>query len=115
MVAPSGAVDRGRPRDRDDRPRLLPSGTGDFARRRAVEAASLLFVLLGASVLLAGLTFDAADPSLNRAVHSPVRNLLGPPGAYGADIALHSLGLALFLAPPAFFAWAWRLWRSSRT
>ena len=99
MVARSGAVGRGRPRNRDTRPRLLPSGTGEFARRRAVEAASLLLVLLGALVLLAGVTFDAADPSLNRAVHSPVHNLLGLPGAYGADFALYSLGLAIFLVP----------------
>ncbi len=111
MVARSGAVGRSRPRNRNDRSKLLPSGTGEFARRRAVEAASLLFVLLGVLVLLAGVTFDAGDPSLNRAVQSPVRNLLGLPGAYGADFALYSLGLALFLAPPVFFAWAWRLWR----
>ncbi len=111
MVARSGAVSRGRSRNRDDRPRLLPSGAGDFARRRLVEAASLLLVLLGALILLAGLSFDSADPSLNRAVQGPVRNLLGLPGAYGADLALHSLGLTLFLAPLVFFAWAWRLWQ----
>ncbi len=110
MVARSGALGRGRSSNRDGHPRLLPAGTGAFARRRAVEAASLVLVLLGVSVLLAGLSFDAADPSLNRAVQGPVRNLLGLPGAYGADFALHSLGLALFLAPPVFFAWAWRLW-----
>jgi len=111
MVARSGTMSRSRTRGRDERARLLPSGAGDFARRRLVEALSLFLAALGVLILLGGLSFDAADPSLNRAVQGPVGNWLGRPGAYGADWALNALGLAAFLAPPALFAWAWRLWQ----
>ena len=111
MAARTSAVGRGRPRTRAERPRLLPSGAVDFARRRLVEGTSLGLLALGVLTLIAGLSFDPADPSLNRAVAGPVRNLLGAPGALAADAALSSLGLAVFLAPPVFFAWAWRLWQ----
>ena len=111
MAARTSAVGRGRPRTRAERPRLLPSGAGDFARRRLVETTSLALLGLGLLMLAAGFSFDPADPSLNRAVPGPVGNLLGAPGAIAADAALHGLGLAAFLVPPVLFAWAWRLWQ----
>ncbi len=111
MAARSSALNRGRSRSRGDRQRLLPSGVGDFARRRLVETLSLLLAMLGLLALVGGLSFDSADPSLNRAVQGPVRNLLGLPGAYAADLGLHALGLAVFVPPLVLFAWAWRLWQ----
>jgi S-DNA-T family DNA segregation ATPase FtsK/SpoIIIE len=106
MAARSGAISRGRA----DRPRFLPSGTGDFVRRRAVEGMSLGLFALAVVLLVAGLSFDPSDPSFNRAASGPVHNLLGLYGAYGSDLALHGLGLAAFLVPPVLVGWAWRLW-----
>ena len=111
MAARSGTVSRGRSRSRNEGSRLLPDGAGAFARRRLVEALSFTLALLGALILLGVFSFDSADPSLNRAVPGPVRNILGWPGAIGSDLALHSLGLGILLVPPALFAWAWRIWQ----
>ncbi|MFQ5776197.1 MAG: DNA translocase FtsK 4TM domain-containing protein, partial [Kiloniellaceae bacterium] len=107
MAARSGAMSRGRAR----RQRFLPRGTGAFFRRRLLDGLGLALVALGAAILAAALSFDPADPSLNRAAGGPIANLLGRPGAYGADLALQSLGLATFLVPLVLFGWAWRLFR----
>ena len=111
MAARSGTVSRGRSRAQSEGTRLLPEGTGDFLRRRLVEGLSLALLILGILILATGLSFNAADPSLNRAVPGPVHNLLGWPGAAASDFALHSLGLSVFLVPLILFAWAWRLWQ----
>ena len=93
------------------RPRLLPSGTGEFFRRRLIEFAGLALFALALAILAACLTFDAGDASFNRAVDAPARNLLGQPGAYGADMLLHSLGLAALVFPLVLAVWGWRLMR----
>ncbi|MFQ6017485.1 MAG: DNA translocase FtsK 4TM domain-containing protein [Kiloniellaceae bacterium] len=96
------------------RPRLLPRGTGAFFRRRLIEGLGLGVLAFGLATFAACLTFDPADPSFNRAVDGPVRNLLGLPGAYAADLLLQSLGLAAFVAPLAIAGWAWHLLRRHR-
>ncbi|MEE8189633.1 MAG: DNA translocase FtsK 4TM domain-containing protein [Kiloniellales bacterium] len=96
---------------RSAKPQLFPSGTGAFFRRRLIEGIGVVLLLLAAAVLLACLTFDPGDPSLNRASDGPVGNLLGLPGAYTADFILQSLGFAGLLLPVALGGWAWRLIR----
>ena len=93
------------------RPRLLPSGTGEFFRRRLIEFAGLALFALALAILAACLTFDAGDASFNRAVDGPARNLLGAPGAYGAEMLLHGLGLAALILPLVLATWGWRLMR----
>ena len=93
------------------RPRLLPNGTGEFFRRRLIEFAGLALFALALAILAACLTFDAGDPSFNRAVDGPARNLLGAPGAYGAEMLLHGLGLAALVLPLVLAGWGWRLMR----
>ena len=60
-----------------------------------------------AAVALA--TWSVQDPSLSHATNAPVRNMLGLPGAIGADLMMQLLGIATiaFLFPVA--AWGWRL------
>ena len=78
-------------------------------RRRMHEiiGAALLGVAGIAAIALA--TWSVQDPSLSHATNAPVRNMLGLPGAIGADLMMQLLGIATiaFLFPVA--AWGWRL------
>jgi S-DNA-T family DNA segregation ATPase FtsK/SpoIIIE len=88
---------------------FLPRGAGAFLRRRAQEAVGLGLVIASVLLLLALLAYSPDDPSLNTATDGPVRNLLGRPGAYLADLALQGFGLAALLVVLALLAWGWRL------
>ena len=83
----------GRRRNAQPAPGFLPSGTGEFFRKRLIEFCGLALFGLAAAILLACLTFNPADPSFNRAAEGPALNLLGVAGAHGADLLLQSLGL----------------------
>jgi S-DNA-T family DNA segregation ATPase FtsK/SpoIIIE len=96
---------------RDSGAKFLPSGSGDFLRRRAIEAGAVLLGLFALALVLVLLTYNPGDPSLNRAVDAPAANLLGRLGAIAADLLIQSLGLTAFLVPAVFLAWAWRLLR----
>ena len=67
MAARDGTI--GRRLGPGGRARLLPSGTGTFFRRRLIEISGLAVFGLAVAILIACLTFDAADPSFNRAVN----------------------------------------------
>jgi S-DNA-T family DNA segregation ATPase FtsK/SpoIIIE len=96
---------------RDSSAKFLPSGSGEFIRRRAIEAGAVLLGLFALALVLALLTYNPGDPSLNRAIDGSATNLLGRPGAIAADLLIQSLGLSAFLVPAVFLAWAWRLLR----
>jgi len=88
---------------------FLPQGAGQFLRRRAVEAGGL--VLLAAGLLLAAVLagYHPDDPSLNTASSQPVRNWLGPAGAFAADLLLQGFGIAAVLPAAALGVWGWRV------
>ena len=57
---------------------LLPAGLTDFVRRRLVEMAGLALIAAAVVLILAMLTYDSSDPSLNTAGgRGRVNNLLG--------------------------------------
>ncbi|HWU00432.1 MAG TPA: DNA translocase FtsK 4TM domain-containing protein, partial [Terriglobales bacterium] len=89
----------------------MSGGFRGFMQRRMTEALGGGLVLLGLALLLAFLSASAGDPSFNRAVDQPTRNLMGPLGAYVADFALQGLGLGVFALFAAPIAWGWRLVR----
>jgi S-DNA-T family DNA segregation ATPase FtsK/SpoIIIE len=94
-----------------------PSAAGRFAsagvravlRRRAMEGLGLLVVLAAVALLVALLTHNPADPSLNTATAGGVANLAGKPGAIVSDILLQGFGFAGGLPALALIAWAFRL------
>ena len=94
---------------RDARTTVLPSGSGTFFARRLGELAGLalggLAVIVGAALA----TYSAADPSFNSAGAATPANLIGRPGAYGADLLLQWLGIGAALLPLILGAWAWAL------
>ena len=90
---------------------MQSGGFRGFMQRRMAEALGAALILLGLALLLSFLSASASDPSFNRAVDQPTRNLMGPLGAYIADFALQGLGLGVFVLFAAPIAWGWRLVR----
>jgi S-DNA-T family DNA segregation ATPase FtsK/SpoIIIE len=69
----------------------------------------LALACAGIALLIALVTYDAHDPSLNTAGTSATRNLVGPLGAVAADLLLQSFGFAAALPGLTVLVWAWRL------
>jgi len=67
-----------------------------------MRGAGLLVLVAAAAVLVAFISYDPADASLDNATGREVTNLMGPFGATAADILLQFFGFAAlaFLAPP---------------
>jgi len=81
--------------------------------RRLNEAMGFLFLATGILVLLSFASFHPSDPSLNTVTGSRATdNLIGPIGAYLADLCLQSFGLAAFAVPVLMFALGWKWIRS---
>ena len=81
--------------------------------RRLNEVMGLLFLASGILVLLSFASFHPTDSSWNTVtgrVHT--ENLIGPVGAYLADIFLQAFGLAAFLFPVLIFGLGWKWIRS---
>jgi S-DNA-T family DNA segregation ATPase FtsK/SpoIIIE len=78
-------------------------------RRRICEAGGLALIALAAAMATALATWSVQDPSLSHAIDGPVRNLLGMPGAIGADLTMQLFGVAstVFVLPVA--VWGWRI------
>jgi S-DNA-T family DNA segregation ATPase FtsK/SpoIIIE len=76
---------------------------GRLSRLLVMRGAGLLVLLATFAVLIALLSYDSGDASLNNANGDEVSNFLGPIGATAADLLLQAFGFAAiaFLAPPA--------------
>ena len=81
----------------------------DMIRRRVSESGGVALIVLSALIAVALATWSVQDPSLSHATDGPVRNLLGTPGAIGADLLMQLFGLAatVFVLPVA--VWGWRI------
>jgi S-DNA-T family DNA segregation ATPase FtsK/SpoIIIE len=79
----------------------------DILRRRLSELAGLALITLALLGAIALSTWSVQDPSLSHATQTPIRNLLGFPGAIFSDLAMQLLGLAaiLLLLPEAMLGW----------
>ncbi len=84
-----------------------------IGRRSGAIAAALGLLAITFAIAFALVSYRPSDPSLNTAAEGPVRNLLGTPGAWAADMLLTlfgpAIGMALFL--PILIAL--RLWRDA--
>ncbi len=79
----------------------------DIVRRRLSEIAGLALITLAFLAAVALATWSVQDPSLSHATQTPVRNLLGFPGAIFSDLAMQLLGLAavMLLVPELQLGW----------
>jgi DNA segregation ATPase FtsK/SpoIIIE, S-DNA-T family len=78
-------------------------------KRRLLESLGFGLLLASVLLLLALLTYDPRDPSLNTAVDAAPHNFLGYNGAVLADLLRQSLGLVAFLIPVVLLGWSFRL------
>ncbi|WP_210496363.1 DNA translocase FtsK [Microvirga antarctica] len=90
----------------------LASALRAFVARRAQELIGLTLLLVAGLVAASLATWSVDDPSLNNATDSPVRNILGWPGAIVADLAMQILGLGSIAALLPLAVWGWRLMKS---
>jgi DNA segregation ATPase FtsK/SpoIIIE, S-DNA-T family len=78
-------------------------------KRRLFESLGFALLLASCLLVLALLTYDPGDPSLNTAVDATPHNFLGYSGAVLADLLRQSLGLSAFLIPIVLLGWCLRL------
>jgi DNA segregation ATPase FtsK/SpoIIIE, S-DNA-T family len=81
----------------------------DAMHRRLRELGGLALIGVALMLALALATWSVQDPSLSHATNTPMRNLLGMPGAITADLLMQLFGIAAiaFVLPVAI--WGWRL------
>ena len=78
-------------------------------RRRLRELGGLALIGLAVAATLALASWSVKDPSFSHATDAAVRNLLGRPGAIGADLLIQLFGLAAIALVGPIGVWGWRL------
>ena len=89
--------------------KLASPAVRSLMRQRTGEFAGIVLGLLGLALLVALVSHNPADPSLNTATTRGTSNLAGPPGAVLSDLLLQGFGLAGALPGLAMLAWCWRI------
>ncbi|MEA2835902.1 MAG: segregation ATPase FtsK/SpoIIIE, family [Bradyrhizobium sp.] len=87
----------------------LPAAIREGLARRLRELAGLGLLSLSAVAAMALMTWSVLDPSLSHATSRSIRNLVGYPGAIGADLAMQILGLGATMLILPVAIWGWRM------
>jgi DNA segregation ATPase FtsK/SpoIIIE, S-DNA-T family len=87
----------------------LPASIRDALARRLRELAGLCLISLSGVAAAALMTWSVQDPSLSHATSRPIRNVLGYPGAIGADLLMQILGLGAIMLILPVAVWGWRM------
>src|ERR1700743_1314630 len=87
----------------------LPVSMREALERRLRELGGLgLFTLAGVACA-ALMTWSVQDPSLSHATSRAIRNVVGYPGAIGADLLMQILGLGAIMLILPVAVWGWRM------
>jgi len=81
----------------------------EMLARRLRELMGLGVIALTCVAAAALMTWSVQDPSLSHATSGPIRNLMGKPGAIGADMLMQILGLGSIMLILPVAVWGWRL------
>lgn len=81
----------------------------EMLARRLRELAGLSVLALACVLAAALMTWSVQDPSLSHATSGPIRNLIGRPGAIGADLLMQLFGLGSIMLILPIAVWGWRL------
>jgi len=87
----------------------LPDSIREMLVRRLREFAGLVMILMASAGAAAFITWSVQDPSLSHATSKPIHNILGYPGAIGADLLMQILGLGSIMLILPIAIWGWRL------
>src|SRR5882757_1049952 len=87
----------------------LPASIRDALARRLRELAGLSLIALSGVVAAALMTWSVQDPSLSHATSRAIRNIVGYPGAIGADLLMQILGLGSIMLILTIAVWGWRM------
>jgi S-DNA-T family DNA segregation ATPase FtsK/SpoIIIE len=87
----------------------LPASIRDALARRLRELAGLSLIALSGVAAAALMTWSVQDPSLSHATSRAIRNLVGYPGAIGADLLMQILGLGAIMLILPVAVWGWRM------
>jgi DNA segregation ATPase FtsK/SpoIIIE, S-DNA-T family len=87
----------------------LPASIRDALARRLREIAGLSLIALSGVAATALMTWSVLDPSLSHATSRPIRNIVGYPGAIGADLLMQILGLGAIMLILPVAVWGWRM------
>src|SRR5262252_4991069 len=87
----------------------LPQSIRDALTRRIRELMGLGLIALSGGVAAALMTWSVQDPSLSHATSRAIRNIIGYPGAIGADLLMQILGLGAIMLILPMAVWGWRM------
>ena len=88
---------------------FMPEDMRTALRRRMYEIIGIALLAIAGTIAVALATWSVQDPSFSNATNAPVRNMLGLPGAIGADLMMQLLGIATIALLLPIAAWGWRL------
>src|SRR6185312_5968975 len=85
----------------------LPTSIREALTRRLRELTGLGLIILAGVAAAALMTWSVQDPSFSHATSRAIHNLLGYPGAIGADLLMQILGLGaiMLILPIAIRGW----------
>ena len=85
----------------------FPAAMREMLARRLRELAGLGLIALSGVAAAALMTWSVQDPSLSHATSRAIRNIVGYPGAIGADLLMQILGLGsvMLILPLAVRGW----------
>jgi DNA segregation ATPase FtsK/SpoIIIE, S-DNA-T family len=87
----------------------LPASIREALARRLRELAGLSLIALSGVAVAALMTWSVQDPSLSHATSRAIRNIVGYPGAIGADLLMQILGLGAIMLILPIAVWGWRM------
>src|ERR1700681_529207 len=87
----------------------LPASIREALARRLRELTGLALLSLSGVAAAALMTWSVQDPSLSHATSRAIRNIVGYPGAIGADLLMQILGLGAIMLILPVAVWGWRM------
>src|SRR6202045_279642 len=87
----------------------LPAPIREALARRFRELAGLSLIASSGVAAAALMTWSVQDPSLSHATSRAIRNIVGYPGAIGADLLMQILGLGAIMLILPVAVWGWRM------